>query len=610
MRARLEHTISVVLRKTTDCLLPPIAGSDAGVPLIIGVVGHRDIREHDRARLQDEVQGWLTKYRTAFPTTPFILLSALAEGADRLVAEETLKLASTQLAAIIPFNIDDYQSDFSSQASRDEFRSLVSRSAFVHYCQAGDRGPTLGEARDAAYRSAGYFVAESCHILIALWDGKDNGKTGGTADIVRKKLQGGLKRDASLGLEAALTRAEAGRVLHIVTPRVSNTLPNHAFTTRLLGPSETGEFKLLPLDREKLDSDQVAALTEQFNRSAVRRKLDWRVTSRAEVTKAEPEMREALSLAAQMTLGAHALADRCANSLKAYYERLAALNIALGIAAMFLFQIKIIFEKYPISNLSLGIWLLITAIIWTAFIAIRALRIKDRLQEYRALAEGLRVSAYWQLLEIKPKVADVFLTGQQGPLDWIRRTIRTAALVDELERSKQNRSASILDFGRRSQFVHRHWIKGQCAYFFGTSNVVGKAKSGAIVRNEASKNRVRRYTRAVVGFMIASFFLFLIAHRIGGDAALIINDIAKLIISTTPAACLAIEIYLDLMAYEGTANRMHSLGNSMRRADLYLDQVRHEAAATLPVYEQIGREALNETNDWLVLHSSRELRPL
>jgi hypothetical protein len=101
-----------------------------------------------------------------------------------------------------------------------------------------------------------------------------------------------------------------------------------------------------------------------------------------------------------------------------------------------------------------------------------------------------------------------------------------------------------------------------------------------------------------------------IAHFIGGKAADLITNIALLIASTAPQAMLAIENYLDLRAFSLTANRSESIGNWMRRADIFLDKADHKQESTAPIFERLGREALNETSDWLVLHSSRELRPL
>jgi hypothetical protein len=49
---------------------------------------------------------------------------------------------------------------------------------------------TPGPARDRQYLHAGLFVANHCHVLFALWDGREEIGTGGTAQIVRYYLGG------------------------------------------------------------------------------------------------------------------------------------------------------------------------------------------------------------------------------------------------------------------------------------------------------------------------------------------------------------------------------------------------------------------------------------
>ncbi|HEY1295491.1 MAG TPA: hypothetical protein VGJ60_20625, partial [Chloroflexota bacterium] len=60
------------------------------VPLLVGVTGHRDLRHADQRYLEGAVRAVLHDLRTRCPSTPLILLSPLAEGADRLVARVAL----------------------------------------------------------------------------------------------------------------------------------------------------------------------------------------------------------------------------------------------------------------------------------------------------------------------------------------------------------------------------------------------------------------------------------------------------------------------------------------------------------------------------------------
>jgi len=58
--------------------------------VLIGVTGHRDLRSEDEPALRAAVGGVLDGIARELPHSPLRLLTPLAEGSDRLVAEEAL----------------------------------------------------------------------------------------------------------------------------------------------------------------------------------------------------------------------------------------------------------------------------------------------------------------------------------------------------------------------------------------------------------------------------------------------------------------------------------------------------------------------------------------
>lgn len=114
----------------------------------------------------------------------FRLLSPLAEGADRLVAEVALPLGYV-LEAPLPFAQADYESDF--RATVPAFRDLLGRAA--HKLELDG---ARGDDEDPSYEAVGHYVVHNADLLIAIWDGRPAEGRGGTADIVNLAVRAGV----------------------------------------------------------------------------------------------------------------------------------------------------------------------------------------------------------------------------------------------------------------------------------------------------------------------------------------------------------------------------------------------------------------------------------
>src|SRR5258708_13261016 len=82
-------------------------------PLVIGVTGHRDLLAEDLEPLENKVRESLRSLQTQYPSTPIILLSPLAEGADRLAARVALEIGA-RLIVPLPMARSAYEQDFKS----------------------------------------------------------------------------------------------------------------------------------------------------------------------------------------------------------------------------------------------------------------------------------------------------------------------------------------------------------------------------------------------------------------------------------------------------------------------------------------------------------------
>ena len=166
----------------------------------IGVTGHRrlphagDLAARIDEALDVHVPGLLGPAGVsirASTRTPleFTVVTPLAEGADRLVAETALKRADTTIEVVLPLTVEDYVEDFATDASRAEFRRLMARArrpiSLRETPLADEFGPgELVEARERAYEDVGRHVVRHCDVLLALWGGETARGKGGTADTV------------------------------------------------------------------------------------------------------------------------------------------------------------------------------------------------------------------------------------------------------------------------------------------------------------------------------------------------------------------------------------------------------------------------------------------
>ena len=142
---------------------------------VIGVTGHRDIVVTDE--LKNNITNFLVDLCSK--NKEVILMSPLADGADRLVAKLFLNLQNSfqglKLIIPMPFNQIRYMEDF-DEASKQEF---------LKYIEVADEVIEVKNTKGCPYRSVGVYVADKSDILLALWDGTFNHKSGGTGDIVQ-----------------------------------------------------------------------------------------------------------------------------------------------------------------------------------------------------------------------------------------------------------------------------------------------------------------------------------------------------------------------------------------------------------------------------------------
>jgi hypothetical protein len=366
-----------------------------------------------------------------YPATPLRILSSLAEGADRIAAAVALE-RGWELLAPLPMPPVEYEHDFPE--SVDEFRSLVGRipteNVFVVPAPRTVPGATAQEQRDACYREVGVFIGSQCHLLVTLWDGVHNNAVGGTAEVVRFKLEGQIHGD-----DRTLDADDRGPVYHIHAARAGSS-----------GDADVPTQWLYPDGANAELLHAVCRRIDRFNRDALRVPVPAALALDAAgllpqlQTRPQSDRRLAASFAS-------------ADTLARGYQRLsrAVLRAIIGLALALALTFEIYAQLMPTRAL-LVVYLLIFAAIVLLYLWQRRLDTQGRYLDYRALAEALRIQFYWRVAGLSDGAAASYLRRQTDELRWIRDALRGAnALPPPSE--------------PRPELVQRHWVHGQAQYY-------------------------------------------------------------------------------------------------------------------------------------------------
>ncbi len=151
-----------------------------------GVVGHRNLK--NKNAISTGVALALDRLDDRVPEGVLVLLSSLAEGADRLVVRLALtRPRVSKLITVLPMPESHYITDFPNIESREEFTMLKHRASEVIVLT-----PQPGTPRGEAYAAAGLYILDHCDVLLAVWDGLPARGRGGTGEIVEEARKRGM----------------------------------------------------------------------------------------------------------------------------------------------------------------------------------------------------------------------------------------------------------------------------------------------------------------------------------------------------------------------------------------------------------------------------------
>ena len=590
------------------------------LPVIIGVTGHRDIRPDALAPVREAVRVFFADLRRRLPNTPIVLLSPLAEGADRLAAEAFLEGADAErgdrLVAPLPLPLEEYRRDFDTPESNEQFDRLRAAAEVVQLplLPGTDLDEVRGfsHARDLHYEQVGILVARNAHILLALWDQRESNGRGGTGDIVRYRLQG-------------IPAAQWARQIHLDPPETGPV--QHIHTPRSTGPSSNvppGESTLLmPREWQKhapqIHPFESLQLVERFNADA----REFLTQHGSDVSKCMgylwhdgadlPPLRPA----EQHIRSVYSVADAMAVHYQRKWKRMTKLLLWIGFGVLVLGAYYADFEPTPDFAAPYLASLVLATL---TLLYLNRAGWQDRYLRYRALAEGLRVQFFWRLAGIRQSVTDSYLRVQREELHGIRQAIRFADL------DIGDSAMTPRDWALRLSAVRERWVADQQRYF-----IRANARDNRLLK-WLNRLKALAFALGAAGLALTATAHFAIAALRRLEPGTLIEPLRELALrapsdpsvigqalaagSLFLAAAAAFAAYIELLALDEHTQAARKMGELYGRADERLrhylaapdsDSARHQQnmQEARAIIHEIGLEALAENGDWFIMHQER-----
>ncbi len=395
-----------------------------GIPIVIGVTGHRALRTQDLTILRAVVFAELKKLTETYSNSSFIMLNSIASGADTLCAEVALTLG-IRLVCPLPLPIDDYRKDFSELDAKrfDALIQMAEKVFVVPDIEVMRRDST----RDDHYRQAGQYVAAHSHVLLALWDGSPAKPGGcGTAEIVASILN--ADDEIRHGYFKA---ANDGAVLHIFTPKDGSETAGNIPEVRLL-EKEPGCLR------------DTLVTTDAFNADS-RKRADAVIGTESLISDAVlAEMEEGM----QQIHAVYQAADRLSLWFQSRYLRAMNYFSAMGALLVLFF---LLYDEME-SNLFLICYGILIIVYALTLYRIRRGQAHEKYLHYRMLSESLRVQFYLRAAGMEDNVGNAFTWTQKQESTWIKNAVAALLIGEPMQQA-------ITD-----DAIKEVWIDGQLAY--------------------------------------------------------------------------------------------------------------------------------------------------
>ena len=634
------------------------------VSLVVAVSGHRDLHPSSVDPVRERICAVLKRLSDSYPHTPILVATGMAEGADQLAVEAVQKLRAqgyTRISyrPVLPMPMEEFQRSFKTVDGNDTFcKQMEGATAVtlpVHACHTLEQIRVLGsEERRQQYSDLAELLVKTSQILIAVWDGRDSGKLGGTAEVVHRKL--GTYKPHEGAHVCARKKPRSREEFYGMGINSFGVGPVcHIFGRRTNQPEMSSEEELKWKYPGQAEGDEATAseefagvymLLDEYNRdvqqhSRLIHKAEERYnreTSANFVTHCTTGMLWVAGIRSwSATLSAH---YKATNDwiLKYIFFFLLVAGVALHLLEPFPQSAAIATFFYYMGGFgALVLWALEKG--WAQFavrsfqdfagsgrkaratrhergqapeegpfagkLPLAGLNFRRKHEDYRALAEALRVQYFWLANGIEEMSAEYYLDKHSGDMVWVRD-----ATSDMLLYQYETASDDAL-----SRSLGYKWIADQLKFF--------KDKAG-------NREHLQTVFSGIGGALFLVAFLGPAAHLVTQWHFGALANWKEAMFSYVPSLAMLCAVlawnFSEVEGYEQEAQQYRQMERFYERARKQLDSLMEELAEVerrLPANQQdieakrelirsflrrVGRSALAENGDWLAMHRGRELK--
>lgn len=539
-----------------------------GLPLLIAVVGHRDPKPECIPQIIDQFKDAIVSLESNLPSTPLWLITGLAEGCDQLAARAFLDLISNRfhnpknqhkLISVLPKCKKSYIEDFDTDQKRSDYRYLLDQSDFIlspenNRLLCGNEPIDLSSPNCYVRQSS--FLIRHCYLLIAFSNGVDNDDRGGTAQSVA--IQRGKLHSSFQHVDEVIATREPGAVIEINTPRLKNEYSGH--------PRQSITYWLENNQRNAIeDLLSVPQYIDKVNRSIF--SLDI-----------APQIWHSRKSILWRTI------DYRATEFKSIYINRTNWLLGLG----FLLSLSLADPPWQ----TLGLLGLIFAIWFYPKLQRKA---KRDFIVYRALTETLTIQEFWSDYNLDIDATDLLRLSLDKDMNWIRTLLRTLKFTHSLGGDNISKSLTI------TSDLHL-WINGQIKYL------------------DEKINLFRHYYR----YFVMGLSLIFVITIFGATIDFFLpGGIFKWLFELGIASAVVTIGFFELRGYEETNLRYKKsldhfikAKNALNQAEaIYKQSISNDQSEKIfeqqvkAIMEAIGREKIDEMNDWFSDQLKRTYSP-